>query len=43
VRKVKGGATGCGNVMSLQPSKQHALCEEACNMEEHVFIVKTFY
>jgi hypothetical protein len=41
--KVKGGITGCGNVRSSQLRKQHALWKMAYSMEEHVFIVKTFY
>jgi hypothetical protein len=37
--KIKGGTTGCRNVSSLQPSKQHALCKMAYSVE-HMSIVK---
>jgi hypothetical protein len=43
VGKVKGGTTGCGNVRSLDPSKQCALCKMAYSGEKYVFNVKTFY
>jgi hypothetical protein len=43
VGKVKCGASGCGNVGSLQPFKQYTLCKMAESMEEHVFISKTLY
>jgi hypothetical protein len=41
-RKERGSTTGCRNVRSLQPSKQHALCKIVNSIEEHVF-VKSFY
>jgi hypothetical protein len=43
VGRVKVGTTACGNVRSLQLSKQLALCKMAYGVEERVFIVKTVY
>jgi hypothetical protein len=35
--KIKGGTTGCGNIRSLQPSKQCVLCKMAYSTEECVY------
>jgi hypothetical protein len=43
VGKVEGGTTGCRNIRSLQPSKQHALYKMAYSREEYMSTVKTFY
>jgi len=43
VEKGKGGTIGFRNAQSLQLSKQHALCKMVYSVEEHMFIVKTFY
>jgi len=35
--KVEGGTTGCGSLISWQPSKQRALSKMAYSVEERVY------
>jgi hypothetical protein len=39
----KGGTTGYGNVMSLQPVKQHALSKMAYSMDECVCVLSKHF